>query len=96
MDVLYARSEATAREIWSDMGERPSYSTIRKILSILEEKGHVTHRSRGASFVVCLLSLGCSLPSGLPGVTVQPGTSPQLLLHSGPRFLPGLGWRVRG
>ena len=51
MDMLYEQSQATAREIWIAMGEKPSYSTVRKILSILEEKGHVRHRSQGATFV---------------------------------------------
>jgi len=52
MDVLFRKQAATAREVWSEIGEARSYSTIRKILSILEEKGHVTHRvGDGAAFV---------------------------------------------
>jgi len=52
MDVLFRKESATAREVWCEIGEARSYSTIRKILSILEEKGHVTHRvGDGAAFV---------------------------------------------
>ena len=51
MDVLFRRGSATAREVWSELGEQRTYSTIRKLLSILEEKGQVTHRRDGAAFV---------------------------------------------
>ena len=51
MDALFQRGNATARELWTALGETCTYSTIRKLLSILEEKGHVTHRSEGAAFV---------------------------------------------
>ncbi|MEM7392844.1 MAG: BlaI/MecI/CopY family transcriptional regulator [Verrucomicrobiota bacterium] len=51
MDVLFQKRSATAREIWSALGETRTYSTIRKLLSILEEKGHVTHRKEGLSFI---------------------------------------------
>ena len=51
MDVLYRRKSASARDVWSELGEKPSYSTIRKILSILEEKGFVKHRRDKASFI---------------------------------------------
>ncbi|NNE90450.1 MAG: BlaI/MecI/CopY family transcriptional regulator [Verrucomicrobiales bacterium] len=51
MDVLFRAAPATAREVWSALGETRTYSTIRKLLSILEEKGHVTHRKEGAAFV---------------------------------------------
>ncbi len=51
MDVLYQEGSATAREVWSTLGETCTYSTIRKILSILEEKGHVTHVTEGKTFI---------------------------------------------
>ena len=51
MDVLYRKGKATARDVWSALGEERTYSTIRKLLSILEEKGHVTHSRDGAAFV---------------------------------------------
>ena len=51
MDVLFREGKATAREVWSALGEERTYSTIRKLLSILEEKGHVSHRKDGAVFV---------------------------------------------
>ena len=51
MEVLYREGKATAREVWSALGETVTYSTIRKILSILEEKRRVEHQSEGKSFV---------------------------------------------
>ena len=51
MEVLFRESPATARDVWTALGETRTYSTIRKLLSILEEKGHVTHRTEGAVFV---------------------------------------------
>lgn len=51
MDILFRLQEATARDVWTALGESRTYSTVRKHLSILEEKGHVTHRKDGASFI---------------------------------------------
>ncbi len=51
MDVLFKKEEATARDVWTALGESRTYSTVRKLLSILEEKGHVTHRMEGGAFV---------------------------------------------
>ncbi len=50
MEVLFRNENATARNVWSALGETRTYSTVRKQLSILEEKGHVTHRVEGATF----------------------------------------------
>ena len=51
MEVLFRNENATARDVWSALGESRTYSTVRKQLSILEEKGHVTHRVEGATFL---------------------------------------------
>lgn len=51
MDVLFQRETATAREVWTALGESRTYSTIRKLLSILEEKGHVRHKTEGSTFI---------------------------------------------
>lgn len=51
MEVLFRNENATARDVWSALGEARTYSTVRKQLSILEEKGHVTHRVEGATFL---------------------------------------------
>jgi BlaI family transcriptional regulator, penicillinase repressor len=51
MDVVFARGEASAREIWEQVPDAPTYSTIRTLLAVLEEKGHLVRRSEGKALV---------------------------------------------
>jgi predicted transcriptional regulator len=51
LDILYARSAATAAEVREALPDPPSYSAVRALLRILEEKGHATHETRGTRYV---------------------------------------------
>ena len=51
MDVLYSRGKATVAEILEQIPEPPSYSAVRAMLRILEEKGHIRHERDGARYV---------------------------------------------
>ena len=51
MDIIFARGEATAAEVNSALPDQPSYSTVRTLLRILEEKGHLRHREDGQRYV---------------------------------------------
>lgn len=51
MDILYQRGRATAAEVHERLADRPSYSAVRAILRILEEKGHVRHKQDGPRYV---------------------------------------------
>jgi predicted transcriptional regulator len=51
MDVLYALGSATAAEVLERLPEPPSYSAVRAMLRILEEKGHVTHEQDGPRYL---------------------------------------------
>lgn len=51
MDVLHAKESGTVAEIRAVLPDAPSYSTVRALLRILEEKGHVRHREEGARYV---------------------------------------------
>jgi BlaI family penicillinase repressor len=51
MDIIFARGEATAAEVNAALPDQPSYSTVRTLLRILEEKGHLKHREEGPRFV---------------------------------------------
>ncbi|MEO6740996.1 MAG: BlaI/MecI/CopY family transcriptional regulator [Chthoniobacteraceae bacterium] len=51
MDIIFTRGEATAAEVNAALPDQPSYSTVRTLLRILEEKGHVKHREDGPRFV---------------------------------------------
>jgi BlaI family transcriptional regulator, penicillinase repressor len=46
LDILYRRGAAGAAEIQAGLPNRPSYSAVRAMLRILEEKGHVKHQER--------------------------------------------------
>src|SRR5262247_338536 len=51
IDILYASSRATAAEVQAGMPEPPSYSAVRAMLRVLEEKGHVRHEQDGPRYV---------------------------------------------
>ena len=51
LDILYQRGQATAAEVQSALPEPPSYSAVRALLRILEEKGHVRHEQDGPRYV---------------------------------------------
>jgi len=51
MDVIYRRGRATAAEVLEDMPDPPSYSAVRAMLRLLEEKGHVRHEQDGPRYV---------------------------------------------
>jgi predicted transcriptional regulator len=51
MDIIFARGEATAAEVNAALPDQPSYSTVRTLLRILEEKGHLKHREDGQRFI---------------------------------------------
>jgi len=51
MDILYQRGRASASEVREAMHDAPSYSAVRTLLRVLEEKGHVKHREEGLRYV---------------------------------------------
>ena len=51
MDVIYALKKATATEVVDAIADPPSRTTIRTLMRILEEKGHLKHTKRGREFV---------------------------------------------
>lgn len=51
MDVLYRLGRATAAEIRLGLPGRPSDSTVRTQLRVLEDKGHVRHDEDGLRYV---------------------------------------------
>jgi predicted transcriptional regulator len=51
LDILYAKGSATAAEVRDALPDPPSYSAVRALLRILEEKGHATHEARGTRYV---------------------------------------------
>jgi len=51
MDILYQRSKASAAEVREAMEDAPSYSAVRAMLRVLEERGHVKHQAEGMKYV---------------------------------------------
>lgn len=51
MDLVYQAGEATVSEVLEAMPDPPTYSAVRALLRILEEKGHLTHRQDGPRYV---------------------------------------------
>ena len=51
MEVIFARGEATAREILETIPDPPGYSSVRKLLGILVEKGRLKQRTEGKRLV---------------------------------------------
>lgn len=47
MDIVYQSGSASALEVRQRMSSPPSYSGVRRLLKILEEKGHLQHRMDG-------------------------------------------------
>lgn len=43
MDVVYEHGQATASQVRETMPDPPSYSAVRAMLRILEDKGHLRH-----------------------------------------------------
>src|SRR5580698_9974893 len=51
MDLIYAQGEATASDVQQALPDAPSYSAVRALLRVLEEKGFLKHRQDGLRYV---------------------------------------------
>ena len=51
MEVIYRLGSASAQEVLEGLPDPPSYSSVRALLRILEEKGHLTHSKDGPRYI---------------------------------------------
>jgi predicted transcriptional regulator len=51
MDIIYSRGQATAAEVQEDLPDPPSYSAVRAMLRLLEEKGYLRHEQDGPRYL---------------------------------------------
>lgn len=51
MDIIYARSHASVADVHQAMPDPPSYSTVRALMRILEDKGHLKHKTEGNRYI---------------------------------------------
>lgn len=51
MDVIYRVGGCTVNDVLAELPDPPSYSAVRALLRILEEKGHLRHEEEGPRYV---------------------------------------------
>ena len=51
MEIVYQRREVSAQDVRNKIPDFPSYSAVRSVLSILEEKGLLIHRMEGKKYI---------------------------------------------
>ncbi len=51
MDILYRQGRATAHEVLEGLTDPPSYSAVRALLRLLEERGHAKHIVDGQRYI---------------------------------------------
>jgi predicted transcriptional regulator len=59
MEILWRDGRATASEVLERLPDPPSYSAVRALLRVLEDKGHLRHQDDGVRYVY--------LPTVAPG-----------------------------
>jgi BlaI family transcriptional regulator, penicillinase repressor len=51
MDIIYCEGRASVADVLERLPDSPSYSSVRALLRVLEEKGHVRHEQSGLAYV---------------------------------------------
>ena len=51
MEIVYKKKQASAKDVWNEIPDIPSYSAVRSILNILEEKGFLQHSRQGKKYI---------------------------------------------
>lgn len=51
LDAVFKLGSASVAEVLDELADPPSYSSVRKMLAILEEKGHLRHALDGRRYV---------------------------------------------
>jgi BlaI family transcriptional regulator, penicillinase repressor len=51
VEVLYRLGRASVAEVLAKLPDPPSYSAVRGMLALLEDKGHVRHKREGMRYI---------------------------------------------
>src|SRR5262245_26316999 len=51
LEILYRLGKASAAEVAEQMSDAPTYTTVRGLLRVLEEKGHIRHENDGVRYI---------------------------------------------
>ena len=51
MDIIFEQGRASVADVVNGLPDPPSYSAVRALLRVLEEKGHLKHKKDGARYL---------------------------------------------
>jgi len=51
LDILFRRGPSSAAQVLEELPDPPSYSSVRSLLRVLEQKGHVSHTRQAGRYV---------------------------------------------
>ena len=51
LEILYRLGRGSAADVMAQMSDAPTYTTVRGLLRVLENKGHVRHEEDGVRYV---------------------------------------------
>ena len=51
MNIVYGHGRVSVADVLADLPDPPSYSTVRALLRILEEKGFLIHEKEGRRYI---------------------------------------------
>src|SRR5690348_303314 len=51
MDIAFRRGRVTVSDVQEQMPDPPSYSAVRAMMKVLEDKGHLRHQQEGLAYV---------------------------------------------
>lgn len=51
MEIVYSQAPVTARQVWEQIANQPSYASVRTTLRALVEAGHLNYVKKNKAFV---------------------------------------------
>ncbi|MEZ4415897.1 MAG: BlaI/MecI/CopY family transcriptional regulator [Gemmatimonadota bacterium] len=51
MDIVYRHREVAVSDVLDELPDPPSYSAVRALMRVLEDKGHLQHRQDGPRYL---------------------------------------------
>jgi predicted transcriptional regulator len=51
LEILYRLGRGSAADVMAQMSDAPTYTTVRGLLRVLENKGHIRHEEDGVRYV---------------------------------------------
>ncbi len=51
IEVIYRMESASVADVLGNMPDPPSYSAVRALMRLMEEKGYIKHKKEGAKFI---------------------------------------------